>query len=197
MRISMQAMKFALRALVTVTTLLSVACVTASKPVGSEPYVLDPSKWSGTWRLAGEPGQFTVSIPEGEPGVLVRHSIDEAGAAETSRVLLRTYSGWIFASEESKDHPGRFYWGRLKLDGDIALFWQPDEEKFADLVESGVLPGTSHRSGSPLVTDDREDTNASVHLGALIDWHLDVIASEKHGVLFKWDSPMVFIRIPE
>jgi hypothetical protein len=174
-------------------SLLLGACVTASAPVGSQPHQLDPDDWAGTWSVPGE-SSLTVRVADARAGLLDVAWVSEGpDGLEVERVALhvREHGGWLFASYEDAEEPGYFVWGRVRLDDDVLLGWFPDREKIRRLVEDSVLPGDPQ----PVEADERRVIAPGVILGPLTDEHLDVLASETHGVLYDWDEPFVAIRV--
>ncbi len=172
--------------------------VLSTHPVGLEPVAIEAEEWQGTW-VSGE-GAFTVTVPEGVAGRVELAWVEEEDGKpvlKTSPVHLRSAGEWIFGSlQNDDDDPGagrpgsgqpenvRFLWGRLAKDEGQILFWLPRVEKFQQLVEGGVLPGTVEEGGD-------------VVLGQLEASHLALIASEERGVLFEWEAPMIFRRLDD
>ncbi len=186
---------------------LFAACdvVLSTDPVGREPMAIEAEEWQGTW--TADDGAFTVSVPEGDPGRVELAWIEEEDGRpvlKTTPVHLRSAGEWVFASLANEEESGsgppgsgppgsgqpesgrpqevRYLWGRLAKDGDRILFWLPRAEKFQQLVEEGVLPGTVEEGGD-------------VVLGKLEARHLALIASEERGVLFEWEAPMILRRL--
>ncbi|MBI3917065.1 MAG: hypothetical protein HY322_08670 [Betaproteobacteria bacterium] len=70
----------------------------------------------------------------------------------------------------------------------MVVIWVPEAGKFGRLVADGIFPGELQGTGSSLFGSD-------VHLGNLTPEHMVIITSEKHGVLFLWDRPLMYRRI--
>lgn len=63
----------------------------------------------------------------------------------------------------------------------LAMFWCPDEDAFGDLVERGLLPGST--------------SIGEVVLSGLDSNAFNFIMSATNGVLFDRDEPLIFRRV--
>lgn len=170
---------------VIVAILAGCSAVYTPVPIGDQPVNIEDSRdaWNGTWVCDGEP--LTVVVTDGSNGVLRIGWIEENHGElrlETALVNLRSTGDWTFANyrSESDTNETRYVWGRIEKKEREVIVWAPDVEKFAALVQNGILPGS---------TGEYE-----VVLGELSSNHLAVITSETNGVLFNWKEPMVFIK---
>lgn len=157
--------------------------VASTHPVGETPLPLEESDWQGVWVQTG--GSLTVRIVDAEKGVLEAGWVEEKDdtfVLETVTGHLRTYQDWTFASFTGvEDAPG-FLWCRLELEDGQMILWWPRPGDLARLVEQGLLPGRVE--------------DGDVMLERLGPEHLAILVGEEHGVLFQWDEPMVFRRLP-
>jgi len=183
-----------LRTAITVLAIFLNACDTVSSPVplGVEPAVIDAAEWSGQWFNAD--GRVDITVVDAAKG-LVHIDFREDGKADTLDLQLRKFNGWIFASvseqafdqsqglEGASSETESYLWARLVRHGKTIIAWIPKAEKFATLVEKGLLPGR--------VEDD------NVILGPLNQEHYRILTSEDHGVLLDWEHPTVLYRVKD
>ncbi len=144
----------------------------------------EKSKWEGTWLHAD--GSVTVKVLNASKGILKIGWVDTEQRGlkyEEANVFLRDGGGWTFANFEAPDESNEIFyvWARIKHEENQVILWVPDEEKFGDLVEAEQLPG--------------EVDGSDVRLEKLTPQHIDLITAETNGILFKWDEPMVFIKL--
>ena len=166
----------------------SCAVVVSDKPIGAEALSIEAEDWEGTWWHTD--GAIEIIVADAAKGILrlawVEKTQNEA-QLEIVDVLLRRTGDWSFASYlvpgEGEPGPG-YYFARVRNEDDIILAWPPDPARFKKLVEDGKLPGT--------LEGKERDT---VQLQALKLEHLELMASEREGVLFGWETPIVLHRI--
>lgn len=164
--------------------LASCDIVLSTHPVGSEPVTLVAEEWQGTW--INDDGAVTLVVPEGPPGRLQLAWIEvrDKPELETAVVHVRSVGDWLFGSfeEDEGPEPARYIWGRLVKEEGTILFWLPREERFRELVATGVLPGEVSEDGDVLLT-------------RLEPQHLAILTSEDRGPLFAWDDPTILRRL--
>lgn len=162
------------------------AVVYSTKPVGQNPVMIDAKDWKGTWILPG--GSMTIRVADAKKGLLQAAFVEESDdklKMEVHDVTLLESGNWIFWSMKDKPEAEgvRYFWGRIKNEKNQMYVWQPDAEKFKELVKAGKLPGTVEKD--------------NVVLGELTPDHLKLITSEEAGVLFDWASPAVFTKLAD
>lgn len=174
--------------------LAACATVTSPVPLGTEPEALDAAVWEGTWR--NDNGSLELTMTDAENG-LARIAFEEDGARKILDLIVRRSGDWTIVnvteedfeeseglegeSESDADSGPSYLWARVEMKDGAILVWDPDPAAFAELVGKGVLPGT-------VAEDD-------VVLGTLSPEHYDIITSGSHGVLMKWDEPLVLYRM--
>lgn len=168
------------------------ACDTVSSPVplGEAPATIDAGEWSGQWFNAD--GRIDITVVDAAKG-LVHIDFLENDKTDTLDLQLRKVNGWVFANvteqdfdksqglEDASSETESYLWARVVRHGNTIIAWTPKAEKFVELVERGVLPGT--------VEDD------DVVLGKLNQEHYRILTSEEHGVLLDWEHPTVLYRL--
>lgn len=169
--------------------------VTSTHPVGNlfEPVSVGPAQvdrgtWEGTWvELGGLAVIVTVLDPQ-KAIFRVSWVVEKKGGPRlvVREAHLRVFGEWCFGNfhADTEDTPTevQYLWGPVKVDQEQLLLWTPSAEKFKRLVEEGILPG-------------KVDKDGDVHLGELKQEHLVIITSDKRGILFEWDKPVVFWRV--
>lgn len=176
-----------------VIALSGCGVVYSPHPVGETPAQIDPKEWEGTW-IGPEGETLVVKVADRENAVLRIAGVDwttDKPQLGTVTAHLRVSGDWTFisfpkvgASCSSGDLSDT--WGRIERGGEMAVFWAPDAREFGPLVAEGILPG-EYRGASVFGSD--------VHLGSLTSDHMAIITSEKHGMLFHWDKPLIYRRI--
>lgn len=177
-----------LRAVALAALLPSCAVVVSDKPIGAEPLSVEVEDWEGTWRHPD--GAIEIIVVDPAKGVLRLAWVEKTENEphlELVDVLLRKTGDWSFASYlvPGEGEPGPdYYFARVRNEDDIILAWAPDPTRFKQLVDDGKLPGTLEGRDKDIV-----------HLQAMKLEHLKLIASEREGVLFDWETPIVLHRI--
>ena len=167
---------------VIVTILTGCSIVYTTQPIGEQARPIETEKWEGTWTNGEE--VITIYVLDETKGLLQvawLETDEDQLTLESYKVYLLESGDWLFASIQDEDNPKWYDWGRIKIEGRQLIFWLPNPEKFKVLVEKGLLPGRIH--------DD------DVVLGDLTAQHLQLITSEKEGVLFEWESPVILIKL--
>jgi len=158
--------------------------VYTTQPIGEKPRLIEAGAWEGNWTNGEE--YFTVSVLDEANGLLRLAWIERDQnpiKLESCNVHLLESGDWVFASIQDKDNSKRYLWGRIKKSDQQAVIWLPDSEKFKTLVEEGKLPGRIEDNG--------------ILLENLTSKYLKFITSEKAGVLFQWDEPIIFRRFSD
>lgn len=177
--------------------------VSVKEPFGTKPARLDPDVWNGVWRMdGGDPGRITVS--KDRPGEFAFGEVSDSKAeakeeSEELTVAVREVDGDLFFTviddgtpkEDHKVEEG-FVWGRIAVNDNTALVWLPDSEAFEALLKDGTIPGKDTRKKDAKTGM----TSGGISLDKLEEKHLELIAKGTRGVLFAWDKPMVFVRVP-
>jgi hypothetical protein len=173
--------------LVTGIAMLLTGCsaVYTPVPIGDKPVDIEASQdeWNGTWIC--DDAAITATVIDGSNGVLRVGWIEENKGTlklETALVMLRSASDCIFANlkMESDTNETRYIWARIKKTEREVVYWAPDVDKFAELVQNGTLPGCTGKY--------------EIVLGELSTNHLALITSKTNGILFDWEDPMVLIK---
>jgi len=157
------------------------SAVISKRPVGEQPARIPANQWEGDWLT--HDGTVRVKVVDANKGILKAFWIDDDQkgnpAMRTATIELRESGGWLFANTE--DEKGRGYvWGRItNKDGQI-LFWAPEDRRFSQLIQDGVIPGKIDAG--------------TVFLGDLKPRHFQFITSGHDGLLFQWDQPTVFVK---
>lgn len=165
--------------------LLATGCSTVAtlQPLGEDPVALPEEAWAGTW--IHKDGAVTVRVVNPAQGLLEVGWVEESGGrlmTESHTVQLRRSAGWTFGNLEAEGEPGRYLWARVEKEGNQIIVWRPDPGKFKRLVEEGRLPGS--------VTEDDD-----VVLQPLTAEQVELLTSEREGVLLEWDDPVIFTRL--
>lgn len=167
--------------LILIPLLTGCSAVYSTDPIGNEPVKLKPADWQGSW-LHPE-GTITIEILDAEKGLL-RAAWIENMELKSFDVHLLSSNDWMFGSTKDKPNDPHYIWGRVKHQDNQLIVWSPDVAKFKSLVKEGSLPGTL-------------DDGGDVILGELTADQLSLITSEKNGVPFNWDEPLVLIRLSQ
>jgi len=163
---------------VTFSGCTAVYCI---KPMGETPVSIEPEDWDGSWMH--DDGFINIKVNDAEKGTFEAAWIENK-KLESVNVQLQSCGDWFFGSSLDSAEKQRYIWGRIKKEGQQLVIWAPDVDKFKVLVEEKILPG-------------KVDSDGNVSLGELSSEHMKIIASEKKGVLFEWDDPVVLFRISE
>ena len=162
------------------------ASVHVPRPVGEKPHALKPSDWEGTWIIGRDVA--CVRVTDAAHGWLKTtsfkdHESDPSGAAlEVSSIQIMESGHWLFANvRDDSVTPARYTWGRIRLEGDQAIVWEPDLEKFRALVRAGKLKG--------------QLDGDSVALEALSPDDVQALTSGALGLPLAWDKPLVLRRV--
>lgn len=190
--------------------LVFVGCsaVIVEEPVGLTP-VSDVDEWVGSWVLRSpseEPVVGFLEVVDAENAVLQATWL-ERDDPKVTRVYLREAGGWTFASipfPGSGDSSGynfglneqidpaqetEYVWARVSHEDGVIMVWVPDVDSFRRLVTYGAVPGRP--------TGDSESASGDPVLGRLEPEHYAFLASDRAGVPFVWDEPMVFTRMAQ
>ena len=167
--------------------MLGCDVVYTSKPIGEEPVVISSDDWEGIWRASDGP-VLNVKVVDEANGVIEYSEWEsEKEEEEPIKVYLREWGSWEFCNlkgPEDEEHAEHYVWGRIgNQDGRVVIIWWPDADRFRELVEEGILPGTIE--------------NGDVILGDLTAEHMELITTSAEGVLFLWDEPTVLVRTEE
>lgn len=183
-----QVVKLITRVLCVCSFFLLTACssVYSINPVGEKPVHLELDEWNGNW--LGANGVMTIRVKDAEHGILQVAWIEDMELLQYQVQLLES-GDWVFFNLREEEDDDGYFWGRVKKDSNSIILWDPEISKFRTLVEAGTLPGEVKKSGK----DNEYDSD--VILGELTVEHLQIITSEKNGVLFDWDDPLVLIKL--
>ncbi|MFZ2445376.1 MAG: hypothetical protein WAW37_03385 [Syntrophobacteraceae bacterium] len=158
--------------------------VTSPYLLGDKPAVLSPEAWNGRWgpECSGEEA-VQMEVLDKDKGILKAVPTNPREEPEVVTCYLRTAGDLMFVNAKLAKEPDYHPWLIKNESGKMLILWSPDYDKFKHLVEKGILPG--------------EAQGGDVSLGLLKSEHLDIILSDKAGVLFDWKHPMVLIRQTE
>ena len=168
-------------------SLLAGGCSTAysTHPIGDAAVDIESQRdaWAGTWSN-GE-ASLTVQVVDGAKGILRIGWIedkDDTLKLMTGEVFLRSAGDWMFASMRPAEKPdeARYVWARIKRSGRTVTVWFPDVKKLRALVQAGKVRG--------------ELAEKDITFPPLDTRELAEMASEKNGVLFEWETPLVLHR---
>ncbi len=174
--------------------LIGCARVTVDEPIGAAAVPLDTDQWEGRWQVIGKDDSDValVDVLDADNGVLRVQGYPMRSADLT--VQLRSSGNWVFANYRLTDAPddGPYEWVRVDLGDERVLYWEPVHARFAELVQEGLLPGTT----SVRTTAAAGPGNAitEVALRDLGPAEIDRIMAPEQGVLFGWEEPVVLIR---
>lgn len=159
--------------------------VTSIAPVGETPAVVDPKEWDGNW-MNTDGATISIKVKSEKEGLLGIAWIEDDThmTCKSADIFIRSSGSWRFASMKDKDttpaDQPKYLWGRIKNEKNLILFWLPTVSKFRELVESKVFSGEASKGG--------------VLLRDLTPGQMKIMISEEKGVLFDWDSPVIFMR---
>ncbi len=156
--------------------------VTSPYLVGKQPATINPEIWNGKWGAdcTGDEA-VQIEVVDKDKGIFRATVLNPKDPPEVVECYLRTAGNLTFVNakvqKEGEYHP----WLIKNEGGKMIILFSPDYDKFKSLVEKGILPG--------------EAAGGDISLGLLKSEHLDLITSEKEGVLFDWKDPVVLIRL--
>ena len=164
--------------------------VLSKRPVGEKPAKLVAADWEGQWLTSD--GLVKLTVVDANKGLLKAYYLeaeDGTPVLYSANIELRESGEWMFGSFNEKDARKAddkaaskgFLWARVINKDRQIIIWAPDDAVFTKLVESGVFPGK---------TEQRD-----VFLDELKPQHLKIITSGERGVLFKWDEPLVLVKV--
>ena len=168
--------------------------VFTARPIGEKPIELKAEDWNGTW-FNSEGDSCSLKVVDEKNGMLEIAQLGWEGKEAkvfTMELQLREWGNCVFATAISSSpensgprdkSKGGYLWARIKRDGNVLIFWQPDVDKFTSLVKNGKLPGK--------VNDSKDKTSKSVDLGELTPEHVKIFASD----VYDWDNPLILMRI--
>jgi|GEM_PF-2524337 len=166
--------------------LVGCSFVKSPVPFGLEPVELSAEKFTGTWE--NEDGDdLEISVADSAKGLLELSYEEEDGpeSSKHSSIKVHILAGrkWHYASvpaaEDGSDSEG-FLFACIQNKKKRIIIWMPDLAKFRTLIEDGKIPGK-------IVKKD-------VILEKVTPEIIDIIESEKQGILFDWREPMIFRR---
>lgn len=156
--------------------------VTSPYLVGKQPASLNPEAWNGRWGPECSSGDEAVQIEvvDKDKGILRATVLNPKDPPEVIECNLRTAGDLMFVNARLEKESGYHPWLIKNESGKMIFLWSPDYDKLKSLIERGILPG--------------ESAGGDISLGLLKTEHLDLITSEKEGVLFEWKHPVILIR---
>lgn len=157
--------------------------VTSPYLVGKQPASINPEMWNGKWgpECSGEDA-VQIEVLDKDRGILRATVLNPKDPPEVVECSLRTAGGDLnFVNAKMQKEQDYHPWLVRNEGGKMIILWSPDYDKFKSLVEKGILPG--------------ESAGGDISLGLFKPEHLDLITSEKEGVLFDWKHPVVLIRL--
>jgi len=162
--------------------------VYSRRPVGDKPKNLEAeiNEWNGSWLLNNS--AILVKVTDPANGRLSAAWIenDKNGLKyKSTEITLLTADKWTFANIQDADSKkdALYIWGRIRRDERVALVWLPRTAKFKRLIQQGFLPGVAPTNNDPAIIEQLSTEN------------LKLITSEQEGVLFDWETPLVFFKI--
>ncbi|MHC1744172.1 MAG: hypothetical protein AB9873_14220 [Syntrophobacteraceae bacterium] len=170
--------------LLMVSAICGCAAVYATKPVGDVPCPVKPAEWDGTW--VNKDGALTLKVQDEQAGRLrmawVEWSLQGPRLESQEIQLLRSGDATFASVKEGEDNGrARYVWARIKREGNEMICWIPDVEHFRAAGRSGQFPF--------------EEKDDSIILGELTPEHLKTLASPEAGLLYRWDDPVVLLRM--
>lgn len=174
--------------------MLAGACgctgVYSRRPVGDKPKNLEAElkEWNGSWVLNGSAIRVQVADPANGRLNVGWIEDDKNGLKyKSTEISLLTADKWTFANMQDANakKDALFIWGRIQRNKRVALVWLPETAKFKRLIQQGILPGVAPTNNDPAII---EQLSADT---------LKLITSEQEGVLFDWETPLVFFKISD
>ena len=174
--------KLALAGLILLTT-CGCSSVISKRPVGERPAKIVAKEWEGNW--LGSDGAVNVKVVDAVKSILSVAWLedDEQGkpTMKTAEVELRQSGDWLFANTREEGKGRGYIWGRIKNEDRQVLVWLPDDKLFKQLMKDGIFPGKT--DGDEILLEDLESK------------HLKIITSGERGMVFRWDDPLVFLKV--
>ena len=163
--------------------LCGCSAVYSTDPIGEKPCQISGQDWDGAW--INKETFLTMKVTDPKNGtirVAWIESSDQGDKLESYELQLRQSGELMFGNVKTDAGNGKvlYVWGLVKRSENELICWRPDVDKFKDLCKKGSLPC-------------REE-EGNVILTALTPEHLQIINSEKEGVLYEWRDPLAFIR---
>ncbi len=165
-------------------TLAGCGAVYSTQPVGEASVAVRAADWDGTW-LQGE-GTLTLKV-EDEGSGRIRGVWVEWGhqgpRLESHVIELRRSGDAMFANVGESDANGRmrYAWARMRREGNVLIAWIPDVERFKAACRVHRLPCREQEEHVVLIDPSAE--------------HMMVLASLEAALLYRWDQPVVLIRL--
>lgn len=158
----------------------SCSAIYSTEPVGEKPCSISRQDWDGIWANKGT--FFHVWVIDESNGLLRWTWIEPGGKlkVESYEVQLRQSGQWVFGNVKADEEKGLWVWGLVKREGNGLICWIPDAEKFKSLCRRGLLACT--------------EKDGNIVLASITPEHMEIINSEREGVLYDWRDPFVFIR---
>lgn len=185
-------------AMLVCTLLAGCSAIYSPVPVGEHPVVLSAEDWNGTW-LADE-SIALIEVTDADNGKLKVAFVEDM-EMEVMEFIVRSSGEWMFSSmldeedtedelskDKNVDGQPRYLWGRIELDGNKILLWEPDIPRFKTLIEAGKIPGK--------IEESEGFGGGNIYLGELTREHYKIITSGSEGVLVDWENPVILIRFP-
>lgn len=176
-------------AMLLVVLLSGCRAVVSPTPFGLEPAHIDVEALTGIWE--GEDDEEIIIAVHDESKGLVDVSFREPSDAgqpawRTVRVHFMRGNEWHFLSmprcEEGSSRKG-YVFACYKFTPGRIIVWGPDIDRFEGLVRDGKIAGRIE--------------NGDVFIGEVTPELIDIIESEKYGVLFDWREPGILRKRAE
>ena len=163
--------------------------VLSEQPFGQEILPIDADTYEGLWIGPGVAVAIDAINPDS--GLAVIHVLSSTtGFGEDRSTMLEEYEtslmsagDWTIANLADPEQQEGYFWLRYTIEDNVLTFWWPNVEKFAELVDEGVLPGAVETGEATVVT-----------LGPLEPEHYERLTSGSDGVLFQWQEPVQLHR---
>ncbi len=171
----------------------SCDAVFTSHPIGDTPVKLEIKDWEGTW--LHKEGTIVTKILDSEKGILNVSWIEEKEGKMKyvmSEVYIREMGDRLYWNREEKHQSEegarsqeiRYLWGKLQKNGRQIIVWEPDINRFKQLVTNGELPG---KLGG--------FEHASVYVDTLNLEQLEMFSNETEGKLYNGEKPVALLQI--
>jgi hypothetical protein len=158
------------------------AVVQSDKAIGEKAVTVNADDWDGVWTFSG--GAVNAAVVDKDKGLLEIAWVERKDGKfemETYRVGIMQQGDAIIANLEDVKDKGRYLFSLIKKNPDEVVLWIPEMAKFKKLVQNNVLSGKILEENKMLL----ENLSPS---------QMEMIATEKNGKLFIWDSPIVLKR---
>lgn len=156
--------------------------VVVPQPFGVEKVQLSPAEIEGVW-FAEEENPLTVKVVDQEKAIVSVTYEESRESIRTVTVHLMAGEKWQYASLLNSDEgdPSKGYiFVCVKITPKRILVWMPDHKRFKELVEKGTIKGRVE--------------NGDVYLDEVPPELIAWVESEKFGLLFDWQDPLVFYK---